>query len=119
MMIPIAMVKLDEADAALGEPTRQQAIGRERSVARVRAIGIQNALRFLAYVDQVGNAALHLESHLILRDPREDFGIVNRVVALLIERGDGVDRFALQFTRDALGIVDVENRIAVGIELYA
>ena len=80
VMIPVAVIELDEADAAFREPPRQQAIRRERSVARLRAVGVQHALRLLAHVHQTGNAGLHLERHLVLRDPRQNLRIVQRLV---------------------------------------
>src|SRR5687767_16006980 len=42
VMVPVAVIKLDEADAALGQTTRQQTIRGERAVARGTPIEIEN-----------------------------------------------------------------------------
>ena len=76
VMVPVAVVELDEAHAALGQPPRQQAVRGERAVARLRAVHLQHVLRLLAHVHQVGHAGLHLERHLVLRDARQDLGIL-------------------------------------------
>src|SRR5687767_7770797 len=44
VMVPIAMIKLDETDAALGKATREEAIGRKTAVAGLRAVHVEHAL---------------------------------------------------------------------------
>src|SRR4026209_1655192 len=46
MMIPVAMAELDETHAAFGETAREQAVVRERRLARLRAVGFQGFFRF-------------------------------------------------------------------------
>ena len=43
VMIPVAVIKLDEPHAALGQPPRQQAVRRKRSVARLRAVHVEHS----------------------------------------------------------------------------
>ena len=104
MVIPIAVIKLNEAHAALGQPPGQQAVRSERAIARLGAVRVQNALRFLAHIHQIRNARLHLERHFILRNARENFRIFDGVVAVLVERIDRVNRLALQGGVDARGL---------------
>ena len=75
-MIPVAMIELDEAHAALGQPARQQAVRSEGAIAGLRRRRRRAPLRFLAHVHQVGHARLHPERHLVLRDAGLDLGIV-------------------------------------------
>ena len=47
-MIPAAMKQLNEADAALGQASRQQAVGGKRAgLARLRTVQLEDALGFL------------------------------------------------------------------------
>ena len=44
VVIPIAVVELDESHATLGQPARQEAVGGKRTVATLCAIQIERAL---------------------------------------------------------------------------
>src|SRR5262249_42320892 len=48
VVIPVAMIKLDEAYASLGETPRQQAVRRERSVAWLCAVHLEDLRWFVA-----------------------------------------------------------------------
>src|SRR5207248_9155534 len=48
VVVPVLVIKLDEAHAALGQTAGQQAVGGERTVARLAAVEIEHVLRFLA-----------------------------------------------------------------------
>ena len=76
VLIPALVIELDERDAALGEPARQQTVGGERARRpRVRAVERQRLLRFVREVHHAGHAGLHAIRHLVLRDARVDLGI--------------------------------------------
>ena len=45
VMVPVLVVKLDEAHAALGQPAGEQAIGGERAIARLAAVEFERLLR--------------------------------------------------------------------------
>src|SRR5438477_7003289 len=45
MMIPVAMIELNEAHAPFNQTSRQQAVGSERTIARLGAVRFQNLLR--------------------------------------------------------------------------
>ena len=78
VVIPIAMIELDEAYAALGQPTGQQAIRAERSVAPLRAVHFHDVGRLVRDIQQMRHAGLHAERHLVLADAGRDLGIVER-----------------------------------------
>ena len=44
VVVPAAVIKMNEAHAALGEPPREQAIRRERAVARLRPVQLEHVL---------------------------------------------------------------------------
>ncbi len=76
MVVPVAMVELDEADAALGEPAREQAVGGEGArLFRIRPVQIERVLRALSKDRSAPAPSLHAKRHLILRDARGDFRI--------------------------------------------
>lgn len=69
MVIPIAMVKLDEANAALGEPSGEKAVRSEGAGPfRVLAVEFEGSGRLFRKIGQFGDGFLHPEGHLILRD---------------------------------------------------
>ena len=75
VMVPVAVIKLNEPHAALGQPAGQQAVGRERAVGPLRAVQVEHVLRLVRNIDQLRHAGLHLERQLVLGDPRGDFRI--------------------------------------------
>src|SRR5438876_688438 len=52
VVVPILVVKLDEANAALSQAARQQAVRGEGAVARLAAIKIEDGLRLRANIHQ-------------------------------------------------------------------
>ena len=76
MMIPSHVIELDEPNAPFRHPPRQETIcGIGPSGPRVLAVEPESRIRFAADIGQFGDAGLHLEGHLVLPDPRIDFGI--------------------------------------------
>jgi hypothetical protein len=75
--------------------------------------------RLLAHIEQSRNARLHFERHLVLRDARLQFRIMQRSIRDLVQRVDGLYRVSLHVTADAARIRDVQNRIADRVEPYA
>ena len=55
MVIPSAMIELDESDAAFGESSGHQAIGSEGPIAGSGAIEIEGALRLFREIGEFGN----------------------------------------------------------------
>ena len=75
-------------------------------------------LRFLRQVEQVRHARLHAEGHLVLRDARLDFRVAQDAVALVVKGGQFVELFAANFARDAFGVLQVEDALALIAELH-
>jgi hypothetical protein len=119
MMIPVAMVQLNEAHPSLGQSARQQAVGSERTVARPGAVHIQNRLRLFAHIHQFGYAGLHPERHLILRDTRQDFRIAHGPILNPVEIVDRLNGVALDAGAQPSRVLNVEDRVSDGIELHA
>ena len=119
MVVPVAVVKLDETHAALGEPAREQAVGGKRAVARGATVELEGARIFAAQVRELRHARLHLERQLVLRDARRDLGVMHEGVVLAVERDDRVDVGALLRARDATGVVQVVHGVAATVELHA
>ena len=113
------MVKLDVADAALGQPPSQQAVARKGAVHALDTVGVEHRPRLLGEVGGRGQARLHLESHLVLAEPRGHFGVVDSVGLALGELGHRIDHIPLLIAGDALGIAQVEDGVALGAELHA
>src|SRR5580700_8568189 len=116
MVIPIAMIELDEAHTALGEASREQTIRCEGTVAGMGSVDIEDTLRLLAHIHKTRHARLHFERHLVLRDTRGDLRIVHRCVLDRIELIDRLDRIVLELRAYALRALDVEDRITRGVE---
>ena len=118
-MIPVAVIELDEAHAALREAPRQQTVRRERPVARLRAVQVEDVRRLIAHVEQAWDARLHVERHLVLRDARLDLRIVQRSVRERVERVDCLNGVDLHLAADPARIRDVLHRIAHRVEPHA
>ena len=83
VLIPAAMVQLDEAHAALGQAPGQQTIRRVRArLTRVRAVQIKNVFRLTRRVHQLRHRGLHAVRHLRLLNARQDFRIAQPLVML-------------------------------------
>ena len=81
VMVPIAMVELDEAHAALGQAARQQAVrGEGAGLFRVLAVQFEGVRRLFRKIGQFRNRRLHPERHLVLRDAGADLRIAELVV---------------------------------------
>ena len=80
-MVPAAVIKLNEADVALGEPPCQQTVrGKGTGLAGVFAVKFVDMLRLAGHIDQFGHAGLHPERHFVLRDARLDFRVADALV---------------------------------------
>src|SRR5258708_18800776 len=76
VMVPTAVVKLNEADTPLCETPREQAVGGKTTVAGLLdPVQVQNILRLFRHVSQVGNACLHSECQFILGNASLDFRV--------------------------------------------
>ena len=78
VMIPAAGPDLDEADAALDEPARDQQLPALRRVAVQRA----DALRLLRQIERVGRFDLHPVGHLERLDARLELRVLLQLLAV-------------------------------------
>ena len=119
VVVPIAMVELDEACAAFGESAGEQAVRREGAVAGCAAVEFERFRAFGTDVHQLRHAGLHLEGHFILRDACGDLGVVAEGGVLFVERIDRRHVRALSLARDAVWTGEIQNGIALRAELHA
>jgi hypothetical protein len=119
MMIPVAVIKLNEANPALRQPAREQTIGGEGTVTRFAAIHFERFLLLGTDVHESRHAALQTEGHFVLGDARGDFRIVHQQVMLLVQGIDGADIGALAALGDAGRALQVHHRLTFAAQLYA
>ena len=77
VVVPVAVIELDEPDAALGQAAGQQAVRGEGAVAPLGAVEVEDVLRLVRDVHQLGDARLHPEGRLVGADPGGDLGVVD------------------------------------------
>lgn len=90
VMVPIAVIELDEAGAAFGQAAGEQAIGGERAVAGLAAVHGEGFGTFVGEIHEAGHAGLHAEGHFVLGDPGVDFGVVDEGLVVAVELEDGL-----------------------------
>ena len=91
MLVPAAVVDLDEAHAAFGHAAGEQgAVGEGAGFFDVRAVEFADAVGFLGEIGEFGHRGLHAEGHFILGDAGEGFRVEGRVGLLLVEGGEAV-----------------------------
>ena len=91
MVVPVAVVELDEAHASFGETSSEQAVAGERAVTRSGAVGFHDGGGFFRDVHQFRHAGLHLEGHFVLADAGDDFRILSGGMFERVELSDGTD----------------------------
>ena len=121
VVVPVAVVELDEAHAALGQPPRQQAVRARTSRRTPRAV--QSRARCcgsLRDVDQPGHARLHAERHLVLRDAgARSRGRPPVAAALRVSASTASITSRCCARRHAGGVAQVEHGVALAAELHA
>ena len=117
VLIPARMVKLDEANAALREPSSHEAIGGEGSrFSGFLSVFLVDVVRLRREVGNLRNRGLHFEGHLVLGNP-----IFDRRVGVFLQLGpvkilQAVKHSAAVRIVDACWIVEVEDRVLAGAE---
>lgn len=120
VLIPALVVQLDESHVALGEPPRQQAVG--RIAARCLDLGtvhVEDALRLVRKVHDLRHRRLHAVRHLVLGDARVDLGIEHTRVLFLLELPERVEHVTARIGAQAVGVAEVEHRVLAAAELHA
>src|SRR4051812_19331393 len=115
-MIPVAMVQLNKANAAFRKTASEQAVRRERAIARLCTIHFERLRWLLTHIYQVRNARLHAKRHLVLCDAGLDLRIAEGLLLEPIQLIDSVNRPFLEIAADPVGGAHVEYGITNGIE---
>lgn len=119
VVIPAAVIQLDEANAPLRQSPSEEAVRGIGTIPRRAPIALQGLRRLRRDVHEAGNGSLHLEGHLILRDASFDLGFVATFPEKPIHLAHGFDQFLLSVTRDSGRILDVVHGVPLGLELHA
>ena len=120
VVIPVAMIELNETDATLGEAARDEAVAREGTgLVHVGAVAVDRGGGFAFEVHELGHAALHAVGHFKLADACLDLGVAAAGEVLAIEIGDAVEHQAATFAGEPGGIIEIEYGLAGPAELHA
>ena len=103
------MEDLDEPDAALEQPARQQAGVGERRLAGLGTVHLEDVARLVGDLHHVGRGELHAEGHLEGVDPGGDLGVADLLELDLVELADGVEAVALEVVVDAAGVREIQH----------
>ena len=113
MAVPTPMVKLHEPHAPLDKPPSQQAIVRERDLARLGAVHLVDRLWLARDVHQLGHGRLHAICHLVLLDARDRLGVADFIELHAIEVFECIEHAAAGGGVHARRIGDIQNRVAL------
>ena len=117
VVVPVIVVNLDEAYAALNEATgHEHAVRKATAFAGFFAVELKDMLGLLAEVSQFRYARLHAEGHLILLDARMRFGVADGFVVEAVQLVDAVNGLLTKVVRHAGRIIDEEDRITLAAE---
>ena len=117
VVVPCAVVELDEADPAFGETAGEETIAGEGTVAGfLDAVEVEDVLGFVAEVGEFRDTGLHAEGEFVLGDAGGGFRVEVVVGRDEIEPVDFVDDEPLSALADPVGIADVVDGVAAGLE---
>ncbi len=119
VVVPCAVVQLDEADSPFGESASEQAVGGEAAVATTTPIEFEGLLGLIGEIHQLGHAHLHSESEFILIDSRSNLGVKSQSLVVSVEIADGIDDLPLVIELYSGGRLDVVDGIACALKLDA
>ena len=117
MLVPGFVEEFHESHPSLHEPPGQDAVVRERGLAGLRAVHVEDVLRLTGNVHQFGRARLHAIGHLERIDARLDLGIAHLLETHAVQAPDGVERVSLQPAVHACRVRQVQDGIAAGSKL--
>ena len=118
MLIPPSVKKLLKRNTTFGHPTSQNTIvGKGAWLSRIRAIHIQNSLRFIGKVRQFRHRTLHAESHLILGNAGLNFRITHIGKCGLIDFPHGIQKGSTILAVHSTWVIEIEHRFSRTPEL--
>jgi len=102
VVVPVAVVELDETHAALGETAGDETVaGEGAGLVHIGAVAVDGGGGFAGEVHELGHAGLHPIGHLELADARLDLRVAAGGELLAIQVGDAVEHEAAALARDA------------------
>ena len=119
MVVPAAVVELDESDPSLDQAPGQQAIVGIGGNAGLSTVLLQHLLRLLAGVHQIRNTGLHPVGHLEGLDPGRDVGVAHRIHLEAIEVPQSVQQMAPRGGGDAFGVGNKKDGLSLGPKLHS
>ena len=117
VVIPVAVIKLDEPRSSFGQPTSKKTVGPKRAITTLGPIHVKDMLWLIFNVHQFRHAGLHAKCHFVLSNPSRYFGIARGILLQLVHGVDRIDDFALTNLVHPLGILNVKNRVALTAKL--
>ena len=120
VVIPVAVVELDEPNAFLGEAAGQQGIAREgaRGV-HVGSVALHDRFALPGEVHEFRHARLHAVGHLGLADTRRDLGVAGAGEVQAIEFIGAFEQRLALFAGEPVRITEIKHRFAGSAELDA
>ena len=97
VMIPISMVKLNEAHPTLCQTPCEQTICGEGAIARHTPVKFKSLRPFRAHIHEIRHTRLHLKGHLILGYTSGNFRIIHQGRMIPVERVNGIHVAPLLF----------------------
>ena len=120
VLVPAGVEELHETRAALDEAAGHEAVVREAPLPpHVRAVHLQHLRRLLAEVSEFRHARLHPVGHLVLGDARGDLRVAELAQAELVHAGQVVEDRPPALAAHAVGVRQVQHRVAAAAELDA
>ena len=120
VLIPAAMVKLDETRPALGHAAREQTVvGEAAGLLHVRPVEVERRLGFIRDIHQLRHRGLHPKRHLILLDPRRGLRILIRFALLRVQLCHAIEHSAAFRGIDAGWVRQEQHRVAAAAKLHA
>ena len=119
VMIPVAVTQLDEANPALGQATRQEAVVGKGRFAGLSPIQLEHRFGFGRQVHQLRHARLHAESQFVALDMRGNVRITQNSQTLAVECLHGVEQLTARVTAHPRRIRDIKNWVPLAAQLHA
>ena len=120
MVIPVAVVELDEAHTFLGETTGEQGIAGEgaRSI-YFRTVTFHDRLTFAREVHEFRDTGLHAVGHLSLADARGDLGVARGGEVESVKFVRAFEEGLALLAREAFGVAQIKHGFSSTAELDA
>ena len=110
--VPVVVINLHEAHAALDQPPcHQRRVGKRAGLLRLVAVELVRRVRLARDSREFGHTGLHPERQFVLLDARVRLGIADGAEIHFVERAQAVERFASHLRVHASGVVDEQNWI--------